>query len=105
MPSATRPLTSAIDFCRSPWPMRTTCLTFGHLAASERTAAIDDFDQPLMPKPSWMPSVISFVPQNEVSFVTPEAARICSAVISAAAAGPAKPAGDGKGGRGDARNA
>jgi hypothetical protein len=42
------------------------------LGRSERTAAIEDFDQPLMPTPSWMPSVISFVPQNDVSSVIPK---------------------------------
>ena len=66
MPSETRPLTSEIDFCRSPWPMRITCLTLAHFAASDRTAAIDARDQPLTPNPSWMPSVIFLVPQNEV---------------------------------------
>jgi hypothetical protein len=52
MPWATMSLTSVIDFCRSPCPILTICFTFGHFAASDRTAAIEVFDQPLMPKPS-----------------------------------------------------
>src|SRR5271154_1421915 len=78
-------LTSVMDFCRSPCPMRTSCLTFGHLAASDRTEAIDVFDHPLMPKPSWMPSTIGFVPQNDVSSVFPEFAMIWSALCASPA--------------------
>jgi hypothetical protein len=69
-------LTSLIDFCKSPWPMTTSCLTFGHLAASERTDAIEVFDHPLMPNPSWILSTIGLEPQNDLSSFLPEAAMI-----------------------------
>ena len=56
-----------------------------HFAASERTAAIEECDQPLVPTPSSMPSVIGFVPQKLVSDVLPAAAMIWSGEAGAAA--------------------
>ncbi len=40
-------------------------------------------DQPLMPKPSWTPSVMGLVPQNDVSVVLPDWAMMASASSAA----------------------
>jgi hypothetical protein len=55
-------------------------LTLGHNAASDRTAASDSCDHALTPNPSWMPSRIFFVPQNDVLLETPTSAISCAAV-------------------------
>ena len=92
-PWAVSELTSEIMCWRSPPPARTICLTFGHLAASERTAAYDSCDHELMPKPSSIPRVIGFVPQNGMFFWIPVAAMFCASVgqvtFAAATAVPA----------------
>src|SRR5260221_4425500 len=63
-----------------------TWVTLRHLAASERTAAYDAADQPLIPPPSLIPSFIGLVPQNDVSAVMPDAAISSSTVMAAGAA-------------------
>src|SRR4051812_22708313 len=88
-PCATIELIWEMDFCRSPSPIWTIVLTFGHFAASERTAAIEACDQALMPKPSWMPRVTCLVPQNAVLSVTPTLLSSWSIVIDTAAGFPA----------------
>src|SRR3954452_10699054 len=89
-PWATMEFTSEIDFWRSPPPTVTICLTFGHFAASERTAAYDSCDQAFTPKPSATPRVSGLVPQNDLSLVTPLFWISCSAVsVGALAAGAA----------------
>src|ERR1700744_1419272 len=84
-PWATIELTSEIDFWRSPPPMATTVLTLGHNAASDRTAASDSCDHALTPNPSWTPSVIFLVPQNDVLLETPTSEISCAVLADGAA--------------------
>ncbi len=76
-----------------PPPASAITFTFEHFAASERTAAYDSCDQVLTPKPSSIPSVIGFVPQNGMFGWIPVEAISCCAVghviVTAATALPA----------------
>src|SRR6185312_10375690 len=78
-PWPTKPLRIEILVWRLPRPTRTTCLTFGHLAASDRTSAIEVFDQLLVPRPSLMPSVICLLPQKAVLELLPAVAMSLAA--------------------------
>src|SRR5262249_2156196 len=81
-PWATQELMSEMAFWRSPPAPDAMTLTFGHLAASERTAANEATDQAFTPYPSWMPRVMGLSPQNEVSGVRAGDAISASTVVA-----------------------